>query len=617
MNGSFKIVNRLWILAGLQLALVLTNGSVFGQDKFADTVGAVKFGPVTNSKTVEVPFITWGGDVATFLANGDLKTTPNSIYGKMQLDMQLVNGDDFVEQTRHYISGKSPFLRGTMHMLGMASEVIGSNPATKPVVLLQLSWSAGDHIVAKPGIKNLNDLKGKKIAVQQGGPHVGLLYDSLSAAQLTKDDIQIFFTKSITGPEGPAQLFRKGEVDACCVITPDMMGLTGGLNQSGSGAEGTVQGARVINSTAQMSRSIADVIAVRSDWFAANTQWCKKYVAGYLAGAESLVAMRRNFEETHKMSKEYKDILTLSQRVFGTEFLPTLEIDAHGLLLDCVFTGLPGQMTFFNDSSNLANFDHKMSDALDMASKWGYVNNLQKFELPKFSNDVYEKEIASLGNLKYVAPTKENTNPAESTDAFLGDNLDENTIVSFAISFKTNETEFPVQQYGADFMRALKAASTFGNARVVIRGHADPTKTLIDLIKAGMAKKLIRQNGVSGNFKYYFMGKELNLEDTKQIVDLIKKGAFSGGDPDPNITMQAALSLSKSRADQVMKALEQYAKQSNITLDISQIAPVGAGISEPLIAKPKNFTEAEQNMRVEFRIVKVNAEALAPADFNF
>jgi ABC-type nitrate/sulfonate/bicarbonate transport system substrate-binding protein len=507
-----------------------------------------------------------------------------------------------------------------MHMLGMASEAIGSDPATKPVVLLQLSWSAGDHIVARGDIKNLNDLKGKKIAVQEGGPHVGLLYDSLSAAQLDKDKdgIEIVWTKNITGPDGPAQLFRKDpSIHACCVITPDMIGLTGGLNQTGSGAEGTVQGARVINSTAQMSRSIADVIAVRSDWYAANTEWCKKYVAGYLAATESLVAMRRSFEETHKMSKEYKDILTLSQRVFGNYFLPTLEVDAHGLLLDCVFTGLPGQMIFFNDSTNLSNFDHKMSDALDLASKWGYVKNLQRFELPKFSNDVYEKEIAKFGNLKYVAPTKESGNSAESTDTFLGDNLDDNTIVSFAISFKPNQTEFPIQQYGADFMRALKSASTFGNARVVIRGHADPTKTLIDLVKAGMAKKIIQQNGVSGNYKYYFQGKELRLEDTKRVVDLIKQGAFSGGDPDPNVTMQAALSLSKARADQVMKALENYAKQSDITLDLSQIAPVGAGISEPLIAKPKNITEAEQNMRVEFRIVKVNAEALAPTDFNF
>jgi hypothetical protein len=70
-------------------------------------------------------------------------------------------------------------------------------------------------------------LKGKKIACQQGGPHVGLLYDSLGAANLKKRDVTIFWTKDITGENGPAEAFRKDEtIDACCVITPDMMGLS-------------------------------------------------------------------------------------------------------------------------------------------------------------------------------------------------------------------------------------------------------------------------------------------------------------------------------------------------------------------------------------------------------
>jgi ABC-type nitrate/sulfonate/bicarbonate transport system substrate-binding protein len=599
--------------------LSIATAKVSAQDRFADLVGNIRVAPVAANKTVEVPFITWGGDVATFMANGDLKTKSGSTYNKLQLDMQLVNGDNFVEQVQKYLSGKSPFLRGTMHMLGMANEVIGKEAATRPVVLLQLSWSAGDHIVARSGIKNLNELKGKKIAVQQGGPHVGLLYDSLTAAQLTKADVEIVWTKDITGANGPAEAFRKDEsIGACCVITPDMIGLTSGADAVGSGAEGTVQGARVINSTAQMSRSIADVIAVRSDWYNANRDWCKKYVAGYLSATEKLVALRRGFDETDKLTDEYKQVLLLSQKILGAEFLPTLEADAHGLLLDCSFTGLPGQIAFFDDPNNLSNFDRKMTEAIDMSIKWGYAVNTQKFEPVPFSKDDY-KAIASLGKIEYVEPkpSEKFESTPEATNEFFGDNLDENTIVSFAITFKPNQNEFPTSLYGADFMRALKAASTFGNARVVIRGHADPTKTLIDLVKAGLARKIIQQNGVPGNYKYYFQNKELDLEDTKKIVDLIKQGAFSGGEVDPNITMQAALTLSKSRADQVMKALSDFAAQSKVTLDLSQIAPVGAGIAEPLIAKPKDLKQAEQNMRVEFRIVKVNAEALAPSDFNF
>ncbi len=166
----------------------------------------------------------------------------------------------------------------------------------------------------------------QKIACQQGGPHVGLLYDSLAAAQLTNKDVTIVWTKDLTGPGGAAELFRKdASIDACCVITPDMLGLTGGMDSSGSGAEGTVKGARVLNSTQQMSRSIADVYAVRRDWFDANKDWVKKFVAGYLKASSQVVAMRKEFEDTKKMSPAYRDLLAKSQKIFGEEVLRRLK----------------------------------------------------------------------------------------------------------------------------------------------------------------------------------------------------------------------------------------------------------------------------------------------------
>jgi ABC-type nitrate/sulfonate/bicarbonate transport system substrate-binding protein len=602
-------------------AVVLASGLLFepmaiAQDNFKSLVGNVKVDSVSTNKTVQVPYITWGGDVATFLANGNLKTQPNSTYQSMGLDMQLVSGDDFVGQVKNYVSGKSPFLRGTMHMLGLANEVIGSDPKTKPVIILQLSWSAGDHIVGRKTVKSLNDLKGKKIACQQGGPHVGLLYDSLSAAQLTNKDITVVWTKDITGPNGPAEAFRKDpSIDACCVITPDMMGLCGGINDVGSGAETTISGAHVVNSTQQMSRSIADVYAVRSDWLKSNRAWVEKFVAGYLKGTEQLVGMRKKFEESKKMAKDYEQILLLSQKTFGKEFLPTLDIDAHGLLLDCSFVGLPGQIAFFKDAGNLSGFQAKTKEALDLAKNWGYSESRFGFD----PNDFNYEAIAKLAGIEYVLPSQsERFNvQAEAIDGFGGDQLDANTIVSFTINFEPNQKEFSVDRYGAEFARALKAASTFGNARVVIRGHSDPTKTLSDFVAAGISKQILQRNGTVGNYRYFYQGRPLDMNNVKNVVELIKAGAFGGGNNDPAVTMQVALNLSKERADAVKDALTDYAKQTKSNLDLSQIVPVGAGIVEPVIPKPKSMEEARENMRVEFRIVKVDAEALAPSDFSF
>jgi ABC-type nitrate/sulfonate/bicarbonate transport system substrate-binding protein len=610
-------VDRVAVIAMLGLCLFgQSPRAAKAQEKFSDLVGPVRVEAVAAGTTVNVPFILWGGDIATFLANGDLKTKSGSTFQNLGLDMQLQPGDDFVGQVRNYLSGKSPMLRGTMHMIGLAGEVLGQDPRTKPVVILQLSWSAGDHIVARKTIRTLNDMKGKKVACQQGGPHVGLLYDSLAAAGLGRSDVEIVWTKDITGPNGPAETFRRdASIDACCVITPDMIGLTSGLEAEGSGAEGTVSGARVVNSTVQMSRSIADVYAVRRDWYDANKDWVKKFVAGHLKATEQLVAMRKAYSESSKMAKDYEQILSISQRIYGKETLPTLEGDVHGLLLDCSFVGLPGQIAFFRQKSNASGFEETMTRSIDLATKWKYAGVRAGFE----PNDFDYKDIAKIAGIEYVEPKAvERFAPTgEATDLFLGENLDANTIVSFSINFEPNEQRFSTDRYGAEFLRALKQASQFGNARVVIRGHADPTKTLVDLVKAGMAKGVIQQVGQPGNFRYFMNGKPLDLNNTKDIVEMVKVGTFGGGAVDPMVTMQAAINLSLSRAEAVKKSLQQFASESQLGIDLSQIVPVGAGILEPIIPKPRNMDEAKENMRVEFRIVKVNPEALTPSDFNF
>ncbi|MEZ6087311.1 MAG: hypothetical protein R3C05_04640 [Pirellulaceae bacterium] len=611
-----KRLKQTLVMAGM-LLFSATNG--IAQEQFSKIVGEVEIKPVADQSTLNVPFITWGGDVATFHANGGLETKPGSLYAKQNLKVKLAAGDDFVQQVRDYMSGKTPFLRGTMRMLGQASEVIASDPRTKPVVVLQLSWSAGDHIVSRGKFKTLNDLKqdGKKakIACQQGGPHVGLLYDALDAARLTREDVEIVFVTDLTGPDGPADAFRNDpSIDACCVITPDMIGLTGGLESSGTGAEGSVEGARVLVSTQNMSRSIADVYAVRSDWYEKNSETVKKFVAGYLAATNDVLKLRDDFEKTQKMPAGYRELLAMSQSIFGEEVLPTLEVDAHGLLLDCRFVGLPGQIAFFQQSGNLSGFDAKLTAALDLATKWGYAKSRNGFEKAEFD---YQR-MAELGGIEFKQP--EQKIAAESVTMFPED-LSSDTIVSFTINFKPNQTDFPVDQYGAEFNRALQSASTFGGAAVVIRGHSDPTKTLVNLIKAGMSKGVIRRSGTSGNYQYFIKtpqgSKPLNLEQTQELVDLIQTGAFEGAGESPMQTMQAAMNLSLSRAEEVKDAIVKYAKDSGINVNLSQLAPVGAGISDPLVSKPSSIEEAMQNMRVEFRIVKVAPETITESDFDF
>ncbi|HEU0202768.1 MAG TPA: hypothetical protein VFR86_20345, partial [Burkholderiaceae bacterium] len=101
-------------------------------------VGNVQPGPV------QVPVITWGGDIATVHANGNAAvTTANSVFGKLGLQLRLVREDVFSKQLEAYLAGRSPYLRGTMGMINMAAEAAARDPRTKPVVIYQMTWSAG------------------------------------------------------------------------------------------------------------------------------------------------------------------------------------------------------------------------------------------------------------------------------------------------------------------------------------------------------------------------------------------------------------------------------------------------------------------------------------------
>jgi len=622
-KGGSGIMFQIWIrrarVRGIAaLAIGLFCGTLLlGEEKFADLVGRIPVGTVKSTSPLQVPFITWGGDMATFYANGGLQTKPGTIFNKQGLNLQLQAGDDFPQQVKNYLSGKSPFLRGTFRMIGMASEVIGSDPRTKGVVILQLTWSAGDHMVARPGIKTIADLKGKTIVLQKEGPHVGMLDDVLTTAQLGWDDVKVIWAKNLTGAGGPAEMFRKSEnIQACCVISPDMIGLCGGLKGTGTGAEGTVKGARVLVSTAELSFSIADVYVCRKDFFDANKELVTKFVAGYLKAVEEVTDLKKKYEAAG--SAEYKNLLQLAQDIYGKNVLPTLEEDAHGLLSDCTFAGYPGNVSFFTDKNNLHGFEVFQKKALDLAVNRGYAGvraglfpSGLDYNSPAFVGYLTKRDMSRSDRFKGEAVLEE-------IEQLSSGALDERTIFSFTINFEPNQTSFSAEQYGVEYQRVIKMADQYGNAVIAVRGHSDPTKTLLELVKSGLKKGILKRSGSRGNYNYSLRGRPLDLNATGSLVKLIEEGEFDGV-PGQNAraVMQAALNLSRKRAEAVRDSVFQFAKSKGMHLDETQIQPIGVGIREPFIAKPSNMEEAKQNMRVEFRLMRVTAEATKTTDFDF
>lgn len=603
----------------LLTALTLLSGTLaMAEDlNFGSHVGDLKVSPVVDTKPLPLPVLTWGADVATFWANGGTGVTkPDSLFGKSGLSYKIVNGDDFKTQVKNYAEGKTPYLRGAFTQIAEAASVLSKDAGTKPVVIFQLSKSKGDHIVGRSEIKTLNDVKGKTICAQMDGPHIALIEVALTAANLKWSDVKIVWAKNLTGPDSPTEMFRKDpSIDMACVISPDMASLTGGLGQVGTGAETTIKGAHVVMSTNDATEAIADVYAVRSDYLAAHRTEVGQFVAAYLKASELLATSKKAYNDGKGKAPEYLNILKQAQVFYGADVLPTIEVDAHGLVSDATLVGLPGNVAFFTDAGNLNGFQGRLKSAQESLSALGAIPNGWTIDLDTGRWDW--TSVAKSAGLTYTAPRATQRVNAESVDLFPDSNLDDRTIVTFVIQFEPNQQGFDINAYADKFAEAVRQAQTFGNCVVAIRGHSDPTKTLVDFLKAGMALGTIKRSGSQAEgFQYFFNNKPLDMTQTAVILKAITAGDFGKADPNPQDTMQAAFNLSQTRAEQVKRMIIEYAKQKGLNLDPSQIQPVGVGIKEPVVAKPKNISEAKKNMRVEFRLIRVPAEAIKSDEFD-
>jgi ABC-type nitrate/sulfonate/bicarbonate transport system substrate-binding protein len=526
-------------------------------------------GPVAGGPT-QVPIITWGGDIATIHGNGNAAATaPDSVFGKLGLNLRLVREDVFSKQLEAYLSGRSPYLRGTLGMINMAAEAASRDPRTKPVVIYQMTWSAGgDAMVVKPSIKTVKDLRGKTIAVQAFGPHVDYLTKVLADGGLAPGDVRLRWVTDLTGTkESPSESFKAADVDAAMVIIPDAMALTSN-GSVGTGAEGSVRGARILLSTKTASRIIADVYAVRSDYLQTNREQVERFVRGLLdseTSLRSLVAGKANRAGEYRtaMAAAAKLLLDSEKAIADTE----------GMYNDAQFVRAAGNVAFFADARNPRRMEQLNAEIQQAFTGLGLMGQRLPVSGSPFN-------FTQLGGLA-TAAAPESPRFDESKVAGIvaqrqsQGKLGEGELFSFEVTFKPNQDSFPAELYADAFKRVVQLAATYAGAVITVEGHSDPLGYL-------RAKK----------------------EGANQVV--------------LGRTQQSAKNLSVSRAVGVRDSVIAFGKKQGVNLDPSQFAVVGHGIGAPKSGMcggdpcaPKNEQEWLSNMRVEFRIIQIEAEASA------
>jgi NitT/TauT family transport system substrate-binding protein len=125
--------------------------------------------------------------------------------------------------------------------------VMGAGGARNVMILITDYSNGNDMIVARPGIKSLADLKGKRIGIETGLVDHLLLLDGLKKQGMTQNDVTLVNSKTNETP----QVLASGQVDAIGAWQPNS-----GL------AMKALPGARPVYTSAQAPGLIYDVLTV-------------------------------------------------------------------------------------------------------------------------------------------------------------------------------------------------------------------------------------------------------------------------------------------------------------------------------------------------------------------
>ena len=506
--------------------------------------------PVREGGAMQLPFITWGGDIATILANGSAKdTAAGSIFDAQGLKFSLKREDDFTAQIGSYIRGDSAYLRCTLGMLNQAVEAL-NDPRVKPVVIGQLTYSVGgDVLVVKSGIKTPADLKGKTIVLLK-------------------------WVKDLTGSDdSPASALRSdASVDAAFMISPDAAEITSN-GTVGTGAEKSVKGAHVLMSTKTASRIIVDVYAVRSDYFQAHRPEVVKFAHALLVAQEKLGALMR---DSATQKAEYNKLMTASAILLFDSAQAVA--DVKGLYGDCEYVGFVGNVNTFSSQTFPRRFSVLQDEIQAGLMGLGLIGSKAAVETAGLDYDALKQGLTQTeasGAPKFQSGEVAKVMAQRSEQGTLKDNQ----LFGFEVFFKPNQATFSPDAYAGQFEEVIKRAAIYAGAIITVEGYTDPT-AYCDAKAKGQPTLILSRLKQSAN--------NISLNRATQVREAIVSYAKSKGvalDPSQFTTMGHGISDPKTGA-----------------------MPDG----EPL--RPTSEAAAYSNMRCELRIVNVEAEAVWTPD---
>jgi NitT/TauT family transport system substrate-binding protein len=244
-------------------------------------VSGASIGSGKLNRPLVVGINTWAGHAPGIVFNNGMEPNGGSQYKtRYGMDVKFVLLEDPAAKFAAFRSGEVDIMWNTIdNWAREASMLAEKNQAAKSIIMQD--WSrGGDGIVALSSIRQVEDLKGKKIACTQFTPsHFLLLYllsqSGLSPQERSEIEKNIVFT---TDAPAAAAAFKAKQVDAAVTWEPD---LSAAVESRGSEAH-------ILVSTQAATNIIADTLCASQDVINKAPETIRDFVRGWLDGIEMI-----------------------------------------------------------------------------------------------------------------------------------------------------------------------------------------------------------------------------------------------------------------------------------------------------------------------------------------
>src|SRR5438270_4810729 len=341
------------LLAGTNAATLIERSSIPAVTGVSDYAKGTKDGKLI----IEFPINVWPGWAPIIVANAGLDPSDQSVFAKKYgFYVRLSIVDDPVKARDLFASGQSHVLWGTLDMIALFAPELVKDSRTVPVVCQQIDFSAGgDGVVARGEIRSINDFrasgaKKKKVVLAQNSPSHYLIMSLLIDAGIDPGDID--FKWAGDAPSAAKIFVQDSSFDAFVGWSPDIYVVTD-----------KVKGTRLVVTTGTANHLIADVWAVRNDFYRDHPEIVSGLVQGIFDGVDSVrkdpANAARALAAAFKLPEE--DCKNMVGKDGGVS-----EGDAH-------LTNYRENAKFFLDPFNPANFEVVWNSASTIYKSLGTI----------------------------------------------------------------------------------------------------------------------------------------------------------------------------------------------------------------------------------------------------